>query len=177
MDRTGFSVIGGMRRGRWHACWRGVVGAGLAALPGFAAPAADRARIVHWGSGQNYNCALDDGGQLWCQGNKNLGQLGDGTLINPNRPVVVTGLDDAVAITVGDNHNCALRESGRVYCWGMNFHGRLGDGTLTDRLAPVRVRRLGNSSPELAAGGSHICVRRTTGRVVCRGPGEFRPDG
>lgn len=159
--------------GRGRAGWWRGVGAGLAAaLLGLAAPAAaDTPRIVDLVSGGLFNCALDDDGQVWCWGRNDRGQLGDGTLINRNRPVAVKGLDDAVAITAGWSHACELRESGRVYCWGNNDRGQLGDDTLERRLEPVRVRRLPNASEELAAGGEHTCVRRTNGRVVCWGAG------
>jgi hypothetical protein len=67
-----------------------------------------------------------------------LGQLGDGTTVNPLTPVDVFGLSSGVAaITTGSGHTCALMISGGVKCWGSDASGQFGDGAQGDSSTPV----------------------------------------
>ena len=52
-------------------------------------------------------------------------------------PVDVSGLTDAVAVSVGYVHACALSRTGSVRCWGANVG--LGSGSSTDRDSPRPV--------------------------------------
>jgi hypothetical protein len=97
-------------------------------------------------------CAVATTGQVYCGGDNESGQLGDGTrsphsLAPVAQPAGV--LFSSVAMSrAGRFHDdpqsftCALQQgSGNVYCWGANSRGQLGDGTTTDRLVPVPVYR------------------------------------
>ena len=76
--------------------------------------------------GGNTACALVNGG-VWCWGNNQYGQCGDGTNVENDVPVSVLGLDSGVqAIAVGMYHACALKD-GDVFCWGYAASGALGD--------------------------------------------------
>jgi hypothetical protein len=55
------------------------------------------------------------------------------------RPVVVSSLTNAVAITGGFDFSCALLANATAKCWGLNAEGELGDGTLVDSSTPVVV--------------------------------------
>ena len=54
-------------------------------------------------------------------------------------PVMVTGIDNAIAVTAGSDHTCALLSGGGIRCWGANYSGQLGDGTKTPSFVPVTV--------------------------------------
>ncbi|MEM5873167.1 MAG: hypothetical protein QXV63_03000, partial [Candidatus Aenigmatarchaeota archaeon] len=54
-------------------------------------------------------------------------------------PVLVQGINNAVAIATGYDHTCALLSNGSIACWGWNYYGQLGDNTTTNRLTPVLV--------------------------------------
>ncbi|MGH1343573.1 MAG: RCC1 domain-containing protein [Nannocystales bacterium] len=78
-------------------CWgyndRGQVGTGeLKGSNGKKDPVVDLGKAVHVDVGSNFACAAVDDGNVKCWGWNNRGQLGDGTLIDRPKPVVVTGL-------------------------------------------------------------------------------------
>lgn len=91
-------------------------------------------------------CAVLAGGSVHCWGSNEGGELGDGTTIARPTPAPVTGLNGAVAVSVGATdviahaaHACALLDTGSVACWGSNDLGELGDGTTTSRSVPAEV--------------------------------------
>jgi len=88
-------------------------------------------------SGDNHNCAIVNNGQVKCWGNNQYGQLGDGTKINRSTPILVSGISNAVSLSLGAYHSCALLKTGEVKCWGNNNSGQLLDGTKDNRALPV----------------------------------------
>jgi alpha-tubulin suppressor-like RCC1 family protein len=91
-------------------------------------------------AGGAHTCAIRRNGNLYCWGNNDFGQLGDGSTSSRITPTPVsTDVSDWVAVSAGNRHTCALRSNRKLYCWGNNLYGRLGDGTNQDRLAPVPV--------------------------------------
>jgi alpha-tubulin suppressor-like RCC1 family protein len=74
-------------------------------------------------------CARLATGQVTCWGDNEYGELGDGSDHNARpTPVLVSGLTDATAVTVGWQHTCARRTSGALACWGAGANGELGNG-------------------------------------------------
>lgn len=125
-------------------------------------------------AGGDHTCAVTTAGAVFCWGANNVGQLGDGTIVNRNMPVVVSGEASGVqAITLGYYHSCALSTAGAVSCWGYDAVGSLGDGTTGDdnhyRLTPVPVVGLGSGVREIAAGYEHTCAATTAGALSCWG--------
>ena len=114
-------------------CWWPALGLALmtaAVWPsaGAAAPASSLS------SGNAHNCAVTTAGAVWCWGQNDYGQLGDGTSTSSNTPVAVSGLGSGVvAVAAGYAHTCAVTSAGAVWCWGRNIYGQLGDGTTTIR--------------------------------------------
>jgi alpha-tubulin suppressor-like RCC1 family protein len=91
--------------------------------------------------GGYHNCAVVTSGALYCWGNNNQAQLGDGTQITRLSPALVPGLTDTVMVTAGSNaafqipqnqHTCALRVDGSLSCWGSNLSGQAGIGGVSD---------------------------------------------
>ena len=89
--------------------------------------------------GLGHTCGLTAGGQAYCWGLNESGQLGDGTSADRTSPVAVVGGRTFVEISAGWYNTCGRTSSGQVYCWGDNTGGELGDGTIVNRTTPVRV--------------------------------------
>ena len=90
-------------------------------------------------SAGNSNCGVTSAGEAHCWGGNGRGQLGDGTTIDKNVPVRVSGGLSFMSLSAGSNYVCGVTTTGEAYCWGNNSDGQLGDGTTTTRLTPVRV--------------------------------------
>src|SRR6266581_1983470 len=102
---------------------------------------------------------------VFAWGFNGFGQLGDGTKINSNTPVAVSGLSGVVAIAAGGGHSLALKSDGTVWAWGFNPFGVLGNGTTTPSNTPIQVPgvagaiAIGASSHSLAVIAPAIVVR------------------
>jgi len=128
-------------------------------------------------AGGVHTCALDDGGNAWCWGGNDLGQLGvPGYLLTQCGrqrvtcamvPERVSALS-FVAISAGGSHTCALRPDGAAHCWGYGAYGRLGDGA--DASTSTVVDVAGNVRfTAIDAGGSSTCGISADGRAYCWG--------
>ena len=121
-------------------------------------------------------CAVLSDGSVWCWGDNDDGQLGNGTTDPSRTPTRVTGIDDAVTVEAGGNATCVLRETGRVACYGANERGQLGDGTTEKRVEPVEVVglepvvALGQGEPAMLQ--RHRCALVDDGTVWCWGRNE-----
>src|SRR5207248_755322 len=83
-----------------------------------------------------HTCARLSDGTLRCWGQNDYGQLGDGSIIEPQTrpptprptptPVTVQGITTAVAMKSGIFHTCALLRDGTMQCWGWNDFFQLG---------------------------------------------------
>lgn len=107
-------------------------------------------------------------GEVYCWGENDKGQLGNGTTTDSPLPVLVSGVTGARSVTAGEKHACAVLASGQVKCWGQNNKGQLGDGTTTDRATAVTVAGVSNAGAA-AAGKEHSCALLLTGQVKCWG--------
>lgn len=97
-------------------------------------------------------CAITAVGDLYCWGNGESGQLGNGETNSITSPVLVAG--PSIASGGGDigtsavtalahssayaHHTCAIVGT-ELYCWGENGDGELGLGDRTDRAVPTAV--------------------------------------
>ena len=55
-------------------------------------------------------------------------------------PRSVSGINNAIDVSVGESHACAMLSGGTLTCWGSsNGYGQLGDGTTNPHYAPVPV--------------------------------------
>ena len=122
----------------------------------------------------SHSCALTDAGAVFCWGDNDSGQLGDGTTIDRNFPTAVSGLTSGItAIAAGTNHTCALTSEGSVLCWGNNMDGQLGDGTFFDRSVPGPVIGLPSDIVGITAGEEFACALAEAGSVYCWGTNYY----
>lgn len=126
------------------------------------------APVTALAAGVQHVCALIQG-EIWCWGENQYGQLGNGQSDNHSFvPVRVQGVNGtATHITAGDYHSCAVI-SGGLYCWGNNFYGQLGTLDDMDRLQPVPVQAPSGTVSSLSAGPLHTCAV-IDGRAWCWG--------
>ena len=75
--------------------------------------------------------------KLYCWGNNQFGELGDGTTTSRATPKLVPGSDGVLDVALGTFFSCALYPGGEVRCWGRGTQGQLGNGMLEDSLTPV----------------------------------------
>lgn len=65
-----------------------------------------------------FDCARTREGEVRCRGRNDAAQLGNGRLEDSVRAYAVSGIEDAVEISLGAAHACARRSDGSVWCWG-----------------------------------------------------------
>jgi alpha-tubulin suppressor-like RCC1 family protein len=91
----------------------------------------------------SFACAWLADKTVWCWGDNEFGQLGNGNFDPQQSPVQVTGISDAVSVAVGPDFACALRTGGAVSCWGSSYWGQGGAGLRGDSYAtPIAVTGL-----------------------------------
>jgi alpha-tubulin suppressor-like RCC1 family protein len=119
-------------------------------------------------TGWTHTCGVAIGGDAYCWGDNESGQLGDGTTTDRPTPVPVSGGLDFAVVSAGSHHTCGVTTGGSAYCWGWNRDGQLGDGTITDRHVPVAVSgELGFVA--VSTGFHYTCGVTTEGSAYCWG--------
>lgn len=123
------------------------------------------------GAGASHTCGVTaQGGDVYCWGRNDHGQLGDGTTVARSAPVRVAGAGTYLTVRGGLAHTCAIDIEGQVRCWGDNSTGQLGDGTRISQPVPSRVQLpAGAAAIGLATGAQHSCALLSDDRVVCWG--------
>ena len=120
-------------------------------------------------AGGYHTCAISTGNSLYCWGNNDYGQIGDGTIdTDRHSPKRIGGAGAWAGVTGGSIHTCAISTGKSLYCWGYNSLGSVGDGTTIPRPSP---RRIGNAGGwALAeAGDYHTCGISTGKSLYCWG--------
>lgn len=85
---------------------------------------------THLVAGGYHTCATFADGTMWCWGQNNFGQLGNGTTTNETRPVQVKGFrPNPTLVTGGGLHTCVAYADATIDCWGLNAVGQGGNGT------------------------------------------------
>lgn len=74
--------------------------------------------VVDLECGTDFTVALDSNGQVWTWGVNTSGQLGNGTLLNSDVPVLVQGLPPIRRVGAGGQSAMALATDGRLFAWG-----------------------------------------------------------
>lgn len=129
----------------WGYSWYGTLGSGSTTTVLVPVKTNLTSRVSRVAVGNHHACVITAAtGQVLCFGSNMYGQVGDGTRIQRNSPVSVTGLPhtvEYVSVACGDNHSCAVDSTGRVWCWGEGYYGQLGMGSLIFVL-PLPVQAL-----------------------------------
>jgi alpha-tubulin suppressor-like RCC1 family protein len=156
-------------------CWGGIGGTGSprggADPPNAFVPMPVPGRLVfkEISAGYFFICGVTTSGTVYCWGNNEDGQLGNGADKDSDVPVPVSGrlTFKSVSAALG-GHACGITTSGAAYCWGLNNFGQLGNGTKKDSRVPVAVSG-GLSFVSISAGHFHTCGVTTDGATFCWG--------
>jgi alpha-tubulin suppressor-like RCC1 family protein len=124
-------------------------------------------------AGDDYACALLEGGTVACWGANSGAQLGNGTDASSSTPTPVANLDGgAIAIATGYEHACALLSTGGAVCWGDNGYGQVaGDASTASTNIAVAVANLWNGTA-IAAGYRDTCAILADATLGCWGSDE-----
>lgn len=137
-----------------------------------------RAKFKQISAGNYHTCAIALDNQVYCWGNNNGGQLGNGTNVSSINPVAVSrgAIPTGVTLTqifAGDAHTCALASNNRVYCWGYNNVCQLGNNSTANSNVPVAVKAdgvlSGKTIKQVSVGEYHTCVIASDDKVYCWG--------
>jgi alpha-tubulin suppressor-like RCC1 family protein len=123
-------------------------------------------------AGSIHTCALDSGGEAWCWGNNDEGQLGHEAVLGRHVPAAAAGGLGFAQLAAGRRHTCGLVPGGEVYCWGDNAGGQLGGGSSERALGDVRVKT-SVSFVAVSAGWWHTCALGRDGAAYCWGSNQF----
>jgi hypothetical protein len=125
--------------------------------------------VVELAVGYSHACGRKSDGTVWCWGQNNYGQLGNGTTTNSlTTPVQVSGITGATTVAVGSWISCASTSLNTTYCWGYNAYGALGNGTTTNSSTPSLVSGI-NGSAKIATSFAHTCAVTNDGGTYCWG--------
>ena len=122
--------------------------------------------------GGSHRCLLTSHGHVYCLGNNTFGQLGDGSTVSSDEPVMVQDLDDVVEVEAGGQHTCALKADGTIWCWGRNNTKQLGLKGDDDISVPSLVSGL-PAMIALSVGDQHNCGLSFDSRVWCWGKNSY----
>jgi len=128
--------------------------------------------IAEMSLGSAFACALAFNGTVWCWGDNEGGELGNGLSATDSPTPTVVHLPPAVAIAAGYDSACAVLRDRTLRCWGRNDAGELGRGDYTDATTPVTPTGHLHVTA-LAAGSETTCAIDTTRHAWCWGQNHF----
>ncbi|MEM9191527.1 MAG: hypothetical protein AAGF12_20305 [Myxococcota bacterium] len=121
-------------------------------------------------AGSDFTCGAL-GGEVFCWGENNRGQLGSRIGFGALNPMRVPGLptDGIETLVSGFEHSCAL-SNGRLYCWGSNVAGQIPNPDGNATLMPVRlVSETGQPFRLASTGAGQTCAVRDERGLECWG--------
>lgn len=141
--------------------------------------------IVQMAAGDNFTCALNEHGAVFCFGDNTEGELGNGHTKHSRIPVLTSGLSSETrSLVAGSSHVCAIHSG--VVCWGSNQYSQLGsrqskrcgvfpvvDDSCSMVPIPAAITPDGIEEIALAARDNHSCAVLVGGEVLCWGANSY----
>jgi len=116
--------------------------------------------------------------RIFAWGHNNQGQLGDGTIIAANNPIVLSlqlsENESIVDFALGQFHTIARSSNNRIFAWGLNTSGQIGNGTTVRPEQIVEITDNFNLETDeiiikIVAGKDHSHAITSNGRVFSWG--------
>jgi alpha-tubulin suppressor-like RCC1 family protein len=129
--------------------------------------------------GWGHVCLVAADHSVWCWGEDDFGQIGNGhTIAYPGgvlEPFQVPGITDAAEVALGGRFTCVRKMSGTVVCWGDNSYGQLGigSGEPAQPMPGIDVEGLPADAIEVAAGFQDACAVLSNGSAYCWGRNQW----
>jgi alpha-tubulin suppressor-like RCC1 family protein len=115
-------------------------------------------------AGGAHTLALQSDGTVLAWGSNSNGQLGNGQASFSDVPLIVPGISQVKAISLGDQFMLVVKQDGTVWGWGANSSGQLGDGTTTNQSSPVQTQGM-SGVIAVSGGGSTSYALKGDGTV------------
>jgi alpha-tubulin suppressor-like RCC1 family protein len=114
-------------------------------------------------------CGVTVDYSIYCWGENDFGQLGDGTFQDRHAPVRVDSDRSFRSVAAGWRFTCAVTTDDEAYCWGRGVWGQLGTGTAQSTSRPLPVAS-GLHFASVSAGTNNVaCGLAVDGAAYCWG--------
>lgn len=121
-------------------------------------------------------CVIADDDKVYCWGNGEEGQLGNGADASSNEPVAVSTTKKFKTLKNMGSNICGIAEDDYAYCWGYGEDGQLGNGASNSSNIPVAVEMSGvlngKTIKKLDGNSYSVCVIASDDLPYCFGWGQ-----
>ena len=137
--------------------------------------------IIRFSLGYNHSAVITSEGRLFIWGSNEGGQLGDGTFVDKNTPILASSfftLETEEIITnfsLGRYHTIVYTSHERVFSFGDNTFGQLADGGIvTISNTPIEITdhfvlALGETIYDISSFNSHVFIITSEGKLISWG--------
>ena len=149
-------------------------GSGESFVPGSPTSPVGLPPVLSLKAGYSHYCALVEGGQVYCWGENQYGQMGVGHEKGITKvPTPVPELRNVVQLDANLYYNCARLDDGVVKCWGEVPQPYWDDPEVDERddvqaSSPWTLPKIEDAT-DMALGPWHMCVTLADERVYCWG--------
>jgi hypothetical protein len=120
--------------------------------------------------GPGTSCAWTAGGDGWCWGDNDDGELGNGDA--PNDGIYHFGRNDIAGFAIGQYSTCFWTKTGSGYCFGDNDYLQLGNDASSSSDTPMPVPAVVGNIVKIVLGLNHACSLNNEGVVYCWGKND-----
>ena len=128
-----------------------------------------RFEMISTQPGGEHVCGVTEGGDVYCWGENDFGQVGDGTQVDKALPARVQGDLQFRLVSAGWRFTCGIVTTGAAYCWGRGEWGQLGDGRIANSSTPVPVASAERFASLTVGSNNIVCGVTEEAELFCWG--------